>query len=89
MNHVGWRVSVSAAALALALGPQLFGHSALNYALKHLPATVIAIAVLGEPIGSSILAWILFGEAIGPAKLAGMALLLAGIFLAASRVEQT
>jgi len=68
----------------LALGPQLLGHSALNYALKHLPATVIAVAVLGEPIGSSLFAWLLFGEVIGPAKLAGMGLLLAGIFLAAT-----
>jgi drug/metabolite transporter (DMT)-like permease len=70
---------------ALALGPQLLGHGALNYALKHLPATVIAVAVLGEPIGSSILARVLFGEAISAAKLAGMGLLLAGIFLAASQ----
>jgi len=70
--------------LGLALGPQLLGHSAVNYALKHLSATVIAVAVLGEPIGSSILAWLMFGEAIGPAKLAGMILLLAGIFLAAT-----
>ena len=68
----------------LALGPQLLGHSAVNYALKHLSATVIAVAVLGEPIGSSLFAWLLFGEAIGPAKLAGMGLLLAGIFLAAT-----
>ena len=67
----------------LALGPQLFGHSAVNYALKHLSATVVAVAVLGEPIGSSIFAWLLFDEAIGPVKLAGMGLLLCGIFLAA------
>jgi drug/metabolite transporter (DMT)-like permease len=69
---------------ALALGPQLFGHSAVNYALKYFPATVIAVAVLGEPIGSSALAWLLFDEGIGPAKFFGMALLLGGIFLAAT-----
>jgi drug/metabolite transporter (DMT)-like permease len=68
----------------LALGPQLFGHSALNYALKHVSATVVAVAVLGEPIGSSLFAWLFFGEVIGPAKLAGMGLLLGGIFLAAT-----
>jgi drug/metabolite transporter (DMT)-like permease len=68
----------------LALGPQLLGHSAVNYALRHLSATVIAVAVLGEPIGSTLFAWLLFDEAVGAAKLAGMGLLLAGIFLAAT-----
>ena len=68
---------------AMALGPQLLGHGAFNYALKHVSATMIALAVLGEPIGSTILAWLLFGEAVGPLKLVGMSLLLGGIFLAA------
>ena len=68
---------------ALALGPQLLGHSAFNYALKHVSPTMVALAVLGEPVGSTVFAWLLFDEAVGPHKLAGMALLLGGIFLAA------
>ncbi|MBL8379051.1 MAG: DMT family transporter [Burkholderiales bacterium] len=68
---------------ALALGPQLLGHGAVNYALKEVSPTVIALAVLGEPIGAALLAWLLMGEGIGPVKLCGLALLLAGIFLAA------
>ena len=67
----------------LALGPQLLGHSAFNYALKHVTPTTIALTVLGEPLGSALLAWWMFGESIGAVKLAGLALLLAGIFLAA------
>ncbi|MBL8386308.1 MAG: DMT family transporter [Burkholderiales bacterium] len=69
--------------VAMALGPQLLGHGAFNYALRHVTPTMIALAVLGEPVGSALLAWLLFGEGIGALKLAGMALLLAGIFLAA------
>ncbi len=69
--------------LALAVGPQLLGHSSFNYALKYLSATLIALAILGEPVGSAALAWWLLGEPVGPVKLGGMALLLAGIFLAA------
>lgn len=69
--------------LALAIGPQLLGHSSFNWALKYLSATLIALAILGEPIGSTILAWWLLEESVGAVKLAGMALLLAGIFLAA------
>jgi drug/metabolite transporter (DMT)-like permease len=69
--------------LALAIGPQLLGHSSFNWALKYLSGTLIALAILGEPIGSPILDWWLLGEPVGAVKLGGMALLLAGIFLAA------
>jgi len=69
--------------LALAIGPQLLGHSSFNWALKYLSATLIALAILGEPLGSTVLAWLLLDEPVGPVKLAGMALLLFGIFLAA------
>jgi drug/metabolite transporter (DMT)-like permease len=72
----------------MALGPQLLGHSAFNYALKHVTPTTIALTVLGEPVGSAVLAWLLFGETVGAAKLAGMALLLGGIFLAARSETQ-
>ena len=74
--------------VGMALGPQLLGHGAFNYALKHVTPTTIALSVLGEPVGSALLAWLLFGEAIGVAKLAGMALLLGGIFLAARSETQ-
>ncbi len=80
-------ITISATAwlivLALALGPQLLGHTAFNWSLKYFPATVVAVAILGEPIGSTILAWLMLGEEIGAIKLGGMALLLAGIVLAA------
>ena len=79
----GYSAVAWACLIGMALGPQLAGHSAFNYALKHVTPTTIALAVLGEPVGSALLAWVWFGEAIGPAKLAGMALLLCGIFLAA------
>lgn len=74
--------------IALALGPQLLGHSAFNWALKHVSATFIAIAILGEPIGSAILAWLIFSEAFTPLQLAGFCLLLSGIYLA-SQGEKT
>jgi drug/metabolite transporter (DMT)-like permease len=69
--------------IALAIGPQLLGHSAFNWSLKYFPATVVAVAILGEPIGSTIFAWWLLGEEVGIVKLGGMVLLLAGIVIAA------
>ena len=67
--------------LLLALGPQLMGHTAFNWALAHLSATFVALAILGEPVGSAIFAYFLFGESFAPLQLAGFTLLLAGIGL--------
>ncbi|MGQ9602626.1 MAG: DMT family transporter [bacterium] len=66
----------------LAAGPQVFGHSSLNWALKYLPAPKVAVSILGEPIGSSILAWIFFKEIPTPFLFAGALLILTGTYLA-------
>lgn len=68
--------------LLLALGPQLLGHSALNYALGRLSATFVTVAVLGEPLGAAVLALALLGEVPPPTSLFGGALILVGILLA-------
>ncbi len=69
--------------LALALGPQLLGHTAFNWALRKLSATFVAVSILGEPIGSALLAWWLLGETFTPLLLCGFIVLLIGIFAAA------
>lgn len=69
--------------LGLALGPQLLGHTAYNWSLRHVSATFVAVATLGEPIGGAVLAFFLFGETFAPLQLLGFALLLVGIYLAA------
>lgn len=69
--------------LGLAIGPQLLGHTAFNWALRYLSATFIAVAILGEPVGSAVLAMIYFGERFAPLQLAGFILLLIGIYVAA------
>jgi len=69
--------------LALALGPQLIGHTTFNWALRRLTATFVAIAILGEPVGSALLAYFFFGEQFGTLQFVGFVLLLLGIFVAA------
>jgi drug/metabolite transporter (DMT)-like permease len=75
--------------LGLALGPQLLGHTAFNWSLRHLSATFVAVSILGEPIGSALLAWFLFAEKLAPAHLLGFALTLAGIVVAARAQQAT
>jgi drug/metabolite transporter (DMT)-like permease len=67
--------------LLLALGPQLLGHTSFNWALAHLSTTFVALAILGEPVGSAIFAFVLFGETFEPVQLVGFVLLLVGIGL--------
>ena len=74
--------------LALALGPQLLGHTSFNWALRRLSATFVALSILGEPIGAALLAWWLLGENFVALQLAGFLALLAGIFVAA-RAERS
>lgn len=66
----------------LAIVPQIIGHSSLNWALGHVPATYVALSVLAEPIGSAILAWITLGEIPSLIATCGALCILAGIFIA-------
>ncbi|MGQ0383596.1 MAG: DMT family transporter [Gammaproteobacteria bacterium] len=67
----------------MALVSQLIGHSGYNWALRHLAPLFVAIVLVGEPVLASLLGWWLFGEVPGWRTLAGGALILAGIALAA------
>ncbi|HEY2804723.1 MAG TPA: DMT family transporter [Gemmatimonadales bacterium] len=72
---------------ALAVGPTLIGHSGQNYALRHLAAFAVGAAMLAEPVGSTIIAWVLpsIGERPPAATLAGGAVCLLGIALTLAR----
>lgn len=69
--------------LGLAIGPQLIGHTTINYAMRHFSALLVTIAILGEPVGSAILAFALFDEVVAPLQLAGFVGLLVGIAITA------
>ncbi len=66
----------------LALVPQLLGHSSLNWSLKFVPATMVTIAVLGEPVGATILAFFILKETPAMMEIVGGLLILAGIGIA-------
>ena len=73
--------------LLLAIVPQLVGHSTYNWALRFLPAALVALTTLGEPIGSAALAFAILNETPGLPVLCGGALILTGIYLAARRPQ--
>ena len=68
--------------LLMALGPQILGHSSFNWALGYLSATYVTVATLGDPIGSTLLAWWLLGEQPSLWSAVGGALTLVGIAIA-------
>lgn len=72
--------------LALAVGPMLIGHTGVNYALRYVPAYVANLAILGEPVGATLIAWALpaIGEVPSVQTLIGGAVLLCGIAIGAS-----
>jgi len=73
----------------LAVIPQIIGHTSFNYALRYVPAVIVAIAILGEPIGASALAWILLDEPVGIQTLYGGIFILVGVFVAVYTQEKT
>lgn len=70
---------------ALALGPMLLGHTGLNWALRYLPAYVVNLTLLGEPVGATLIAALLPGirEVPNVATFLGGGLILAGVYTAA------
>jgi drug/metabolite transporter (DMT)-like permease len=68
--------------IMLALAPQLLGHSAYNYALRFLSPTYVAIITVAEPIGASILAFIVLHELPSTLTLIGAAIILIGLVIA-------
>ncbi|MFB6217672.1 MAG: DMT family transporter [Halobacteriaceae archaeon] len=69
--------------LGMAVGPGVLGHTVLNWALAHVESGVASVALVGEPVGSALLAVLLLAEVPGPLTVAGGAVALAGIALTA------
>lgn len=78
----GFSTRTVSAFWAMALIPQLIGHTSYNWSLKWFSAATIAVSLLGEPIGSTILAYFLFDEGLTAYKITGGALILLAIYLA-------
>jgi drug/metabolite transporter (DMT)-like permease len=65
----------------IALIPMIFGHTLYNWALRYLPAPLVSLSLLGEPVGASILAFILLGEIPNFFTIIGGFITLSGIII--------
>jgi drug/metabolite transporter (DMT)-like permease len=65
--------------IGLAVIPQLIGHSSFNWVLRYLPATLVSIALLGEPVGTVILSYLFLKESPTILEIVGGILILVGI----------
>jgi drug/metabolite transporter (DMT)-like permease len=70
--------------LSMAVGPGLFGHTVVNWALAHVESSVVSVSLLGEPVGSTLLALVLLGEVPPVWTLVGGVVVLVGIVVTAS-----
>ena len=80
----GYDTQTIAAFWAMALVSQIIGHSSYNWALKWFSTGFVAVALLGEPIGSTILAYLIFDEGLTWSKLIGGLFILSAIYIAAT-----
>nr|MDP9104508.1 DMT family transporter [Candidatus Eremiobacteraeota bacterium] len=72
---------------AMALLSQLFGHTALNAAVRVLSATFVSTITLLEPVIAAVLAAWLFAERLGPATAIGAVVILAAIAVASRGID--
>ena len=67
--------------VAIAMIPQVIGHTSLNWALKYFSATTVSILTLAEPIGASILALLILGEQLALLKIIGGGIIISGVLM--------
>ncbi len=79
----GYDTQTVAAFWAMALVSQIIGHSSYNWALKWFSTGFVAVALLGEPIGATIMAYIIFDEGLTWVKFIGGLFILSAIYIAA------
>ena len=67
----------------IAFGPMLLGHTGFNWLLRYVPAFVVSLAVMAEPVGAALLAWALPGirEVPTPPVMLGGAIVLGGLVM--------
>ena len=69
--------------LGMAIGPGILGHTLVNWSLAHVESSLVSVTLLGEPLGSALLALLLLGEVPSRWTVVGGAVVLGGIVVTA------
>ncbi|MBI5806150.1 EamA family transporter [candidate division TA06 bacterium] len=67
----------------MAIGPQLLGHSIFNWGLKYLPTPRIAMLIIAEPVGATILAFLVLKQMPSIFEMIGAVFIMAGVYISA------
>jgi drug/metabolite transporter (DMT)-like permease len=67
------------AIVGLTAGPQLLGHSLINYALHRVPATTVSVLVLLEVPGAALIGWAWLGQLPRAGSVPGLVMLVLGV----------
>ncbi|MFQ5823547.1 MAG: DMT family transporter [bacterium] len=81
-SFLGYAPKIYLLFFLIAFVPQVIGHTSFNWALKYVSAALVSVVTLGEPIGASLLAFLLLGEKITALQIFGAILILTGVALA-------
>jgi drug/metabolite transporter (DMT)-like permease len=76
------------AIVGLIIGPQLLGHTFINFALRAIDATRVSVAVMAEPVIATIMAFYLFQETPSWLAYPGGIAILIGIYLVSTTQQQ-
>ena len=79
-NIIGYDIEAYTYFILLALIPMIGGHTTMNYLLKYFKTSVVTSIALGEPVGASILAYLILGQEIGLAEAVLIAIVLSSVF---------
>lgn len=82
VGYGGWPAMAYVWLALMAVLPQLVGHTCFNWAMRHGAPVVVSLVLLAEPVGASVLAYLVWGEQIGAPVLVGALTLLVGVALA-------
>lgn len=78
---LGYPIQTWHSLIALALVTQVGGWLAINYALGHLPASLVSPTLLAQPVITAIAAVPLLGQSLSATQIIGGLLVLAGIYI--------
>ncbi|MGQ4649690.1 EamA family transporter [Lyngbya aestuarii] len=81
-GYLGYPVAVYFYIFLMAVVSQVVGHTSFNWAVRWMAPTIVTLAILFEPVGSSFLGYLIFNEVPGMRVLLGAVVLLLGVAIA-------